>query len=197
MARPERRKGEPVTTRIIGLAGWSGAGKTTLLGKLIPHLVARGLKVSTLKHAHHAFDVDHPGKDSHDHRLAGASEVLVSSGRRWALMHELRDEPEARLADLLLRLSPVDLVIVEGFKREPHRKFEVHRAANGKPPLHPGNPSIVAIASDTPFPAAARPVVGLDDIEAIAGLALAFAEPIDEVLTRLNQTADAHGPAHR
>ncbi|MCO4053090.1 MAG: molybdopterin-guanine dinucleotide biosynthesis protein B [Bosea sp.] len=192
-----RRKGKHVTTRIIGLAGWSGAGKTTLLGRLIPHLVARGLKVSTLKHAHHAFDVDHPGKDSHDHRLAGASEVLVSSGRRWALMHELRDEPEARLVELLPRLSPVDLVIVEGFKRERHRMFEVHRTANGKPPLHPDNPGIVAIASDAPFPAAGRPVVGLDDIEAIAAMALAFAEPIDEVLARLNHSAEAHGPAHR
>jgi molybdopterin-guanine dinucleotide biosynthesis protein B len=183
--------------RVIGLAGWSGAGKTTLLGKLIPLLVSRGIKVSTLKHAHHAFDIDVPGKDSHNHRLAGASEVLVSSGRRWALMHELRDEAEPRLADLLPRLSPVDLVIVEGFKAEPHRKFEVHRAANGKPPLHLGNPSIVAVASDVAFPAAGRPVVGLDDIEAIAGLALAFAEPMAEVLARLGGSSGAHGAAHR
>lgn len=182
-------------TRVIGLAGWSGAGKTTLLGKLIPLLGSRGVAVSTLKHAHHAFDVDVPGKDSHNHRLAGAREVLVSSGRRWALMHELRDEPEARLAELLVKLAVVDLVIVEGFKTEPHRKFEVHRAANGKPPLHPGNASIVAVASDVPFPAAERPVVALDDIDAIAGLALAFAEPLDEVLTRLKRS-DAHGPAH-
>lgn len=184
------------TTRIIGLAGWSGAGKTTLLGKLIPLLVSRGVRVSTLKHAHHAFDVDVPGKDSHNHRIAGASEVLVSSGRRWALMHELRDEAEATLGDLLPRLSPVDLVIVEGFKREPHRKFEIHRAANGKPPLHPGDPSIVAIASDIGFPQAARPVVDLDDIEAVAGLALAFAEPLAEVLARLQRKQGGDGPAH-
>lgn len=184
-------------TRVIGLAGWSGAGKTTLLGKLIPLLVSRGTRVSTLKHAHHAFDVDVPGKDSHDHRLAGASEVLVSSSRRWALMHELRDEREPGLAELLPKLSPVDLIIVEGFKRELHRKFEVHRAANGKPPLHIGNPSIVAVASDVPFPGAGRPVVALDDIEAIAGLALAFAEPMAEVLARLGQSSDIHGTAHR
>jgi molybdopterin-guanine dinucleotide biosynthesis adapter protein len=184
-------------TRVIGITGWSGAGKTTLLGKLIPLLVARGLRVSTLKHAHHAFDVDQPGKDSHDHRLAGASEVLVSSGRRWALMHELRDEPEALLSDLLPKLSPVDLVIVEGFKTEPHRKFEIHRAANGKPPLHVGNPSIIAVASDVAFPAAGRPVVALDDIEAVVGLSLAFAEPMEEVLARLKSGRDNNGTAHR
>jgi molybdopterin-guanine dinucleotide biosynthesis adapter protein len=109
----------------------------------------------------------------------------------------LRDEPEARLANLLARLSPVDLIIVEGFKAEPHRKFEIHRAANGKPPLHPGNPSIIAVASDAPFPSAGRPVVGLDDIEAIAGLALAFSEPMAEVLARLGAGSEAHGTAHR
>ena len=182
-------------TRVIGLAGWSGAGKTTLLGKLIPLLVSRGVAVSTLKHAHHAFDVDVPGKDSHNHRMAGASEVLVSSGRRWALMHELRDEPEMALAALLAKLSPVDLIIVEGFKTEPHPKFEVFRAPNGKPPLHVGNPSFIAVASDVPFSSAGRPVVGLDDIEAIAGLALAFAEPVADVLAKLARD-DGHGPTH-
>jgi molybdopterin-guanine dinucleotide biosynthesis protein B len=182
--------------RVIGLAGWSGSGKTTLLTRLIPLLVSRGVRVSTLKHAHHAFDVDVPGKDSHSHRLAGASEVLVSSGRRWALMHELRGETEPTLAQLLARLSPVDLVIVEGFKREPHPKFEVHRLANGKPPLHPGDPSIVAIASDSAFPAADRPVVPLDDIDAIAGLALAFAQPIGDVLASLQGGRPRHGAAH-
>jgi molybdopterin-guanine dinucleotide biosynthesis protein B len=171
--------------RVIGLAGWSGAGKTTLLARLIPHLVTQGARVSTLKHAHHAFDVDRPGKDSHQHRQAGATEVLVSSGRRWALMHELRGEPEARLAPLLRRLSPVDLVIVEGFKREPHRKIEVHRAANGKPPLHPGDPAIIAIATDVAFPDAGRPCVHLDDVAAISALALEFAEPIGDVLAKL------------
>ena len=182
-------------TRVIGLAGWSGAGKTTLLGKLIPLLVSRGVRVSTLKHAHHAFDVDVPGKDSHNHRMAGASEVLVSSGRRWALMHELRGEPEQGLAELLPRLSPVDLVIVEGFKSEAHPKFEIYRAANGKPPLHVGDPSIIAVASDMAFPSACRPVVGLDDIEAVAGLALAFAEPVAQVLIKLARK-DRDGPTY-
>jgi molybdopterin-guanine dinucleotide biosynthesis protein B len=171
--------------RVIGLAGWSGAGKTTLLTRLIPELNRRGVSVSTLKHAHHAFDLDTPGKDSHAHREAGAREVLISSERRWALMHELRAEPEAQLPELLERLSPVDLVIVEGFKREPHAKIEVHRAANGKPPLHPGDASIVAVASDVAFPAAGRPVAALDDIAAIADLVLAQAEPLAAALGRL------------
>src|SRR3954452_18962426 len=111
--------------KIIGIAGWSGAGKTTLLTRVIPCLTARGLRVSTIKHAHHDFDVDQPGKDSHTHRLAGATEVLVSSSRRFALMHELRGEDEPALAALLCRLSPVDLVVIEGFKREAHPKLEV------------------------------------------------------------------------
>lgn len=170
--------------RVIGLAGWSGAGKTTLLTRLIPELAGRGVTVSTIKHAHHAFDLDTPGKDSWAHRQAGASEVLISSARRWALLHELHDEPEAALADLLRRLSPVDLVIVEGFKRDPHAKLEVYRAANGKPPLHPEDPSIVAVASDIAFPQAGRPVLGLDDVPAIADLLLACAQPLAEVLAR-------------
>jgi molybdopterin-guanine dinucleotide biosynthesis protein B len=167
--------------RVIGIAGWSGAGKTTLLAKLIPRLVARGVRVSTVKHAHHGFDVDQPGKDSHTHRMAGASEVLVSSATRWALVHELRGAPEPSLAGLLAKLAPVDLVIVEGFKRGSHPKLEVHRAALGKPPLHPGDPHIVAVVSDAP--AAARvPVVKLDDIDAIADLVLAHAAPIEAVV---------------
>ncbi|KFC75342.1 Molybdopterin-guanine dinucleotide biosynthesis protein B [Bosea sp. LC85] len=173
--------------RVFGLAGWSGAGKTTLLTRLIPELARRGVSVSTVKHAHHAFDLDTPGKDSYEHRRAGASEVLISSERRWALMHELRGEPEARLPDLLRRLSPVELVIVEGFKREPHLKIEVHRAANGKPPLHPGDPTIVAIACDCAFPEAGRPVVDLDDIAAIAEIVLASAEPLAAILARAKQ----------
>ena len=156
--------------RLIGLAGWSGSGKTTLLAKLIPVLIARGRTVSTLKHAHHAFDVDQPGKDSHTHRLAGASEVLVSSARRWALMHELRDEAEPTLRDLVAHLSAVDLVIVEGFKTETHAKLEVYRSAVGKPLLYPNDPNIVAIASNV-RPADTRlPFADLDDIEAIADL---------------------------
>src|ERR1700691_5976394 len=115
--------------RIFGLAGWSGSGKTTLLTVLIPELIARGLRVSTLKHAHHAFDIDQPGKDSHSHRMAGATEVLVGAASRWALVHELRDEIEPPLAALLGKLAPVDLVIIEGYKRDAHPKLEVHRAA--------------------------------------------------------------------
>jgi len=170
--------------RIIGLAGWSGAGKTTLLTRLIPELGRRGVSVSTLKHAHHAFDLDTPGKDSHRHREAGAREVLVSSQARWALMRELRGAPEATLPELLGRLSAVDLVLIEGFKRDPHAKIEVFRAANGKPPLHPDDPSIVAVASDGPFPQAGRLVVDLDDIAAVAEIALACAEPLATVLAR-------------
>jgi molybdopterin-guanine dinucleotide biosynthesis protein B len=173
-----------LSMRVIGLAGWSGSGKTTLLTRLIPEFNRRGVKVSTVKHAHHAFDLDTPGKDSWAHRQAGAAEVLVSSGKRWALLHELRGEPEAALPELLARLSPVDLVIVEGFKRDPHAKLEVYRAANGKPPLHPGDPSIVAIASDVAFPDAGRPVIGLDDVSAIADRLLAEAQPLGEVLAR-------------
>ena len=163
--------------RIIGLAGWSGSGKTTLLTKLIPRLVARGLAVSTVKHAHHAFDLDQPGKDSHTHRKAGASEVLVGSAARWALVHELRGAVEPTLRELLAKLAPVDLVIVEGYKREPHPKLEVYRAAVRKPLLHPDDPHIVAIASDQPVPAGV-PVVALDDVDAIADIILRHAAPI-------------------
>ncbi len=165
--------------RVIGLAGWSGAGKTTLLTRLVPELGRRGVSVSTLKHAHHSFDLDTPGKDSYEHRMAGAREVLVTSARRWALMHELRGETEAALPELLRKLSPVDLVVIEGFKREPHAKIEVYRIANGKPPLHPDDPTIVAVASDTALPEAGRPVVPLDDVASIADLVLAEARELD------------------
>lgn len=165
--------------RIIGLAGWSGAGKTTLLVKLIPRLVARGLVVSTLKHAHHAFDVDTPGKDSYEHRQAGACEVLVASAARFALMHELRGAPEPNLATLLAKLSPCDLVLIEGFKRDAHPKIEVHRAANGKPFLYPDDPAIVALATDTPRPFAKVASVDLDDIEAITALVVGHAIALD------------------
>lgn len=162
--------------RLIGLAGWSGAGKTTLLAKLIPALNARGVSVSTVKHAHHAFDVDQPGKDSHTHRQAGAKQVLVSSANRWALMSELRGAPEPPLSELLTKLDAVDLVIVEGFKRDAHPKIEVFRAANGKPWLHPDDPAIRAAATDTP-PPGALPHAGLDEVERIADLVLAHAVP--------------------
>jgi molybdopterin-guanine dinucleotide biosynthesis adapter protein len=163
--------------RLIGLAGWSGAGKTTLLRRLIPCLAGRGISVSTVKHAHHEFDVDQPGKDSWEHRQAGASQVLVSSARRWALMTELRGAPEPDLRSLLARLSPVDLVIVEGFKRDPHPKLEVYRTENGKPWLHPEDPAIRAVASDVP-PPADLPWIPLDDIGGIADLVLRHAVDI-------------------
>ena len=163
--------------RLIGFAGWSGAGKTTLLQRLIPALVARGVSVSTVKHAHHGFDVDQPGKDSYVHRQAGATEVLVASAARWALMHEHRGDPEPSLPALLAHMTDVDLVLVEGFKRGPHPKLEVHRAANGKPFLHPEDPTIVAVATDQAA-ALPLPVVGLDDGEAIAALTLEHAAPL-------------------
>lgn len=167
--------------RIIGLAGWSGAGKTTLITRLLPALLARGLTVSTLKHAHHAFDIDHPGKDSHAHRTAGASEILISSGRRFALIRELRGEAEWSLPALLGKLSPVDLVLVEGFKREKHPKIEIFRVGNGKPALHPDDPMIRALATDRVFPGIALPQVGLDEIEAIANLAIELARPVESI----------------
>jgi molybdopterin-guanine dinucleotide biosynthesis protein B len=170
--------------RLIGLAGWSGAGKTTLMTRLIPELAARGASVSTLKHAHHAFDVDQPGKDSYVHRSAGARQVLVSSANRWALMTELRGAPEPSLAELLRRLDPVDLVIVEGFKRDAHPKLEVHRAANGKPWLHPEDPFIAAVASDVAPPGRRLPWVQLDDIAAVAALVLSHAAPLEDFLAR-------------
>jgi molybdopterin-guanine dinucleotide biosynthesis adapter protein len=171
--------------RIIGLAGWSGSGKTTLLAKIIPRLVARGYTVSTVKHAHHGFDVDTPGKDSHTHRMAGATEVLVASAKRWALMHELRDAAEPAIYDLLQKMSPVDFVLIEGFKSALHSRIEVYRRQVGKPPFHPDNPHVVGIVSDTPFPHAGRPVVDIDDVEGVVELILAKAENLEAVLTRL------------
>jgi molybdopterin-guanine dinucleotide biosynthesis adapter protein len=169
--------------KVIGLAGWSGAGKTTLLARVIPHLLDKGLRVSVIKHAHHSFDVDVPGKDSWVHRQSGATEVLVSSGRRWALMHELRGAPEPRLPELLRKMSPVDLVIVEGFKSEPHRKIEVYRAANGKAMLFPDDPGIVGIATDAELKTT-LPVAHLDDIPAIAAMMQRSALLIEDVLAR-------------
>ena len=134
--------------KIFGFAGWSGSGKTTLIEKLIPLFVGRGLKVSLIKHAHHTFDVDQPGKDSYRHRHAGCTEVLVSSSRRWALVHELRGAQEPGFAELIERLSPCDLVLIEGFKREHVPKLEVYRASTGEPILHTQDKDIVAVASD-------------------------------------------------
>lgn len=157
--------------RIFGLAGWSGSGKTTLLAALVPQLVARGLTVSTIKHAHHEFDIDRPGKDSWRHRQAGAREVMVASSRRWALMHELRGAPEPALEDLVARMSPVDLLLVEGWKRHPHPKLEVHRPSLGKPLLYPHDPHIVAIASDEAI-AAPIPLLPIADAARVADFIL-------------------------
>ena len=167
--------------RIIGLAGWSGSGKTTLVAKLIPIFVGRGLKVSTVKHAHKGFDIDIPGKDSHTHRMAGATEVFVASGRRWAHVRELRNEPEPDLADILPRLSPVDLLIVEGFKRHRHPKIEIYRAEVGKPLLYPDDNYIVAVASDEKLANASIPVIDLNDAEKIADAMQAEAMPAERL----------------
>ena len=168
--------------RIIGLAGWSGSGKTTLITKLIPCLLARGVRVSTLKHAHHGFDLDKPGKDSFMHRAAGTTEVIISSAKRWAILHELREQdPEWDLAALVGKMSPVDLVLVEGFKRDAFPKLEIHRIANGKPLLYPQDPHIVAVACDSALPGVALPVVDLNAIEPIADLLLERAVPVGAV----------------
>jgi molybdopterin-guanine dinucleotide biosynthesis protein B len=153
--------------KVFGIAGFSGSGKTTLIEQLIPCLTARGLKVSVIKHAHHGFDIDRPGKDSYRHREAGASEVMLTGAQRWALLHEQRDEPEPTLSEYLSHFSPCDLVLVEGFKNEPVPKLEVYRPANGKPPLWPENPNVVAVASDEPVKTP-LPVLDLNDIDAIA-----------------------------
>jgi molybdopterin-guanine dinucleotide biosynthesis adapter protein len=169
--------------KVIGLAGWSGAGKTTVLARVIPHFLKEGLRVSVIKHAHHNFDVDVPGKDSWVHRQSGATEVLVSSATRWALMHELREASEPRLPELLAKMSQVDLVVVEGFKSEAHRKIEVHRLANDKPLLFPGDPAIAGIATDAAVETA-LPLAHLDDIPAIAAMMLRSAIPVEDVLAR-------------
>ena len=171
---------------VLGIAGWSGAGKTILITRLIPRLVTRGLRIATVKHAHHEFDIDVPGKDSFEHRAAGAGEVIVSSARRSAQIRELRGEAEPRLAELLRRLAACDLVLVEGFKRELHPKLEVFRAANGRPPMHPEDATIVALASDRAFPDSGIEQVHLDDLEGVARLVLAHARPADEVLQKLD-----------
>lgn len=158
--------------KLYGVTGWKNAGKTGLMERLVTEISARGFTVSTLKHAHHTFDVDHPGKDSHRHRMAGASQVLLASGTRWALMTELRDAPEPPLSDLLARLDPVDLILVEGYKRDTHPKIEAHRAATGNALIAPGDPTITAVASDTPLDLD-RPVFDLDDTTAIADFILA------------------------
>lgn len=175
-------------TRIIGLAGWSGAGKTTLMVKLLPWLIGQGVAVSTLKHAHHRFDVDVPGKDSYEHRRAGAQQVMVASGARWALMTELRTAREPTLPELIARMDPVDLIIVEGFKRDAHPRIEVHRAANAKPWMHPDMPGIRAVATDA-TPPHGLPCAHLDDIAAVAALVLAHAAPLASIAWGVGQEA--------
>jgi molybdopterin-guanine dinucleotide biosynthesis protein B len=170
----------------MGIAGWSGAGKTTLLSRLIPVLVGRGFSVSTIKHAHHHFDVDYPGKDSHTHRVAGAKEVLVSSVNRFALMHELRGEAEPNLAHLLSMLAPVDFVLVEGYKPEPHPKIEVHRVANGKPFLYRNDPTILALASDAAIADRNVTLLALENAEELADFVQENAVSVQDVLRVLH-----------
>jgi molybdopterin-guanine dinucleotide biosynthesis protein B len=163
--------------QVFGFAGWSGSGKTTLIERLIPQFVSHGLAVSLVKHAHHEFDIDRPGKDSHRHRQAGCQEVLVTSSMRWALIHELRGAPELTLETALARLSPCDIVLVEGFKSSPIPKLEIYRESVGKALLHTGDPNILAVASDS-VPATALPVFALDDIDGIAVFVRANARPL-------------------
>ena len=158
--------------KVFGLAGWSGSGKTTLLVKLIPEFVERGFKVSTLKHAHHNFDIDKPGKDSFEHRQAGASEVMISASNRWALMHENKDDAEPDLEQLLERMSPVDLLLVEGFKWHSHPKMEVYRSIVGKPLLQENDTGIVAVATDEELLNLSVPSFNLSDISLIADFIL-------------------------
>ncbi|MEQ1592340.1 MAG: molybdopterin-guanine dinucleotide biosynthesis protein B [Thiobacillaceae bacterium] len=155
--------------RVFGFAGYSGSGKTTLIERVLPQLVARGLRVSVIKHTHHDFDLDQPGKDSYRHRVAGAGEVLLASGQRYAVLHELRDEAPPTLEVLLSRLAPCDLVLVEGFKRCAMPKLEVHRAGIRKPWLYPDDAHIIAVASDTP-PPGTIPCIDINDIERITEL---------------------------
>ncbi|MBM2291904.1 molybdopterin-guanine dinucleotide biosynthesis protein B [Sulfitobacter pseudonitzschiae] len=158
--------------RIFGVVGWKNAGKTGLMERLVTEITGRGITVSTVKHAHHSFDVDHPGKDSHRHRVAGASEVLLASRNRFALMHEMRGADELPLSALLEKLSPVDLVLVEGYKRDAHPKVEAHRAETGNPLIAPDDPTVQAVASDSAVDVRV-PVFDLDDTGAIADFILA------------------------
>ncbi|THF70666.1 MAG: molybdopterin-guanine dinucleotide biosynthesis protein B [Sulfitobacter sp. SK025] len=158
--------------RLYGIVGWKNAGKTGLMERLVTEITGRGFSVSTVKHAHHSFDVDHPGKDSHRHRVAGAREVLLASRNRFALMHELHGEDEPTLEMLLAKLSPVDLVLIEGYKRDTHAKVEAHRAVTGNPLIAPDDASIRAVASDTPL-TLDKPVFDLNNTKEIADFILA------------------------
>ena len=158
--------------RVYGIVGWKNSGKTTLVERLVVEITGRGFSVSTVKHAHHTFDVDHPGKDSHRHRSAGAREVLLASRNRWALMHELREEAEPPLSDLLTRLAPGDLVLIEGYKRDGHAKVEAHRAETGQPLIAREDPTIRLLASNTPPGDLSVPTRPLDDVAGIADFIL-------------------------
>lgn len=160
--------------KVMGIVGWSGSGKTSLLVELLPLLREKGLQVSTMKHAHHRFDVDKPGKDSFRHREAGASEVMVVTSSRWVLMHESREEPEPSIETLIARMTPVDLLLIEGFKTHHHPKVEIHRASEGRPLLFPDDPGIVAIASDSDLPGANIPRLDLNDPKAISTFILGY-----------------------
>lgn len=164
--------------KVFGFAGYSGSGKTTLIENVIPVLVEQGVRVSLVKHAHHAFDVDQPGKDSYRHRKAGATEVMLTSAKRWVLMHEIVDQPEPELPQQLRRMSPCDIVLVEGFKKQPIPKLEIHRQAHGAPFLFPDDPHIVAIATDDEV-ATTMPRFALDDYQTIAAFVLANAAKFD------------------
>jgi molybdopterin-guanine dinucleotide biosynthesis protein MobB len=161
--------------RVFGVVGWKNNGKTTLVERLVTHLTAEGSRVSTVKHAHHEVDLDQPGKDTWRHREAGAEEVVLATARRWAVIHELRGAPEPSLDELLAKMTPVDLILVEGFKRFSHPKLEVHRRERGTPLLAAEDRTIVAVATDEPLPAIALPQFSLDDIPAIAGFVLRHA----------------------
>lgn len=173
--------------KIFGIVGWSGSGKTELLVKLLPELRRRGFKVSTMKHTHHNFDLDKPGKDSYRHREAGAEEVMVASGGRWALVHELRDEPEPDMDYLIEQMNPVDLLLIEGFKRNKHPKMEVSRPATGKSLIAPEDDSIVAVASDVEIVGLSVPFIDLDDVSAVADFVIKYsgAKP-SSVYTEVN-----------
>ncbi|WP_232897255.1 molybdopterin-guanine dinucleotide biosynthesis protein B [Pontibaca salina] len=157
--------------RVYGVTGWKNAGKTGLVERLVSEITGRGFTVSTVKHAHDGFDVDHEGTDSYRHRIAGAREVMLASGRRFALMHELRGAPELTLSELLTRLSPCDLVLIEGYKRDRHPKIEAYRAIANNPLIAPGDETVRALASDTPLDLN-RPVFDLDDTQSIADFIL-------------------------
>jgi molybdopterin-guanine dinucleotide biosynthesis protein B len=162
--------------KIFGIIGWQDSGKTTLVVKLIPEIMSRGCSVSSMKHTHHNFDIDKPGKDSFEHRKAGATEVMVGSAKRWALIHELTEQEELTMDDLVALMTPVDLLLVEGFKRDQHAKIEVHRAATGKSLICESDPTVIAVASDEPLPNLDIPVLDINNVAAVADFVLTHCE---------------------